>query len=118
MQIGVSDRAPAGMRRHVARNDPERALRRGIGYERKEDAQLRRRARFLHAVIVASGAAKNNAALPTTWGAALPTGIVYWLYATWSSALGFSKNCSSSVEFLSAVVDAWLPWIVVVTASK
>ena len=24
-------------------------------------------------------------------------------------AFGFSKNCSSSVEFLSAVVDAWLP---------
>ena len=39
-------------------------------------------------------------------------------FATDSSALGFSKNCSSSVEFLSAVVDAWLPWIVVVTASK
>ena len=38
--------------------------------------------------------------------------------ATCSSSFGFSKNCSSSVEFLSAVVDAWLPWIVVVTASK
>jgi len=38
--------------------------------------------------------------------------------ATCSSVFGFSKNCSSSVEFLSAVVDAWLPWIVVVTASK
>ena len=29
-----------------------------------------------------------------------------------------SRNCSSSVEFRSAVVDDWLPWIVVVTASK
>ncbi len=38
--------------------------------------------------------------------------------ATDSSVFGFSKNCSSSVEFLSAVVDAWLPWIVVVIASK
>ena len=29
-----------------------------------------------------------------------------------------SKNCSSSVEWLSAVVDDWLPCTVVVTASK
>ena len=35
-----------------------------------------------------------------------------------ATTLTLSKNCSSSVEFLSAVVDAWLPWIVVVTASK
>jgi len=29
-----------------------------------------------------------------------------------------SKNCSSSVEWLNAVVDDWLPCTVVVTASK
>ena len=38
--------------------------------------------------------------------------------ATCNSLFGFSKNCSSSVEFLRAVVDAWLPDIVVVIASK
>ena len=39
-------------------------------------------------------------------------------FATDSSAFGFSKNCSSSVEPLSAVVDDWPPWIACVTASK
>jgi len=38
-------------------------------------------------------------------------------FATCRSGL-LSKNCSSSVECLSAVVDAWLPCTVVVTASK
>src|SRR5439155_13584116 len=76
IQIGVGDRAPAGVPRHVARDVPESPLRGGIGYERKKDPQLGRRA-SLHAIIVASGAPKNNAALPTTWGAALPTGNVY-----------------------------------------
>src|SRR5438552_9951107 len=35
-----------------------------------------------------------------------------------NSAWGFSKNCSSSVEPLSAVVDDSPPWMVCVTASK
>src|ERR1700751_5125845 len=38
--------------------------------------------------------------------------------ATDSSAFGFSKNCSSSVEPLSAVVDDCPAWTVCVTASK
>ena len=39
-------------------------------------------------------------------------------FATESSAFGFSKNCSSSVDPLSAVVDDCPPCTVCVTASK
>src|SRR5436190_6603432 len=92
MQIGVGDRAPAGVRRHVARNVPECPLRGGVGYERKKDAQLGRKGRSLHAIIVASGAPKNNAALPTTWGAALPTGIVYRALRDVELRLGFFEE--------------------------
>jgi len=51
------------------------------------------------------------------WQARPPSGDRSRVYAA-AAALLLSKNCSSSVECDSAVVEALLPWTVVVTASK
>ncbi len=123
--------APAGAaRRHRAASAAMRSRAAASGPQREEHAQRRVGdpsrwlalagrgcARRRHADSVDAGPKKNRAALA---GGAVPGGeaICVQPLATCSSAFGLSKNCSSSVEFLSAVVDAWLPWIVVVTASK
>ena len=102
----------AGRARYLAGKRSDRRAARCAGpYGEEEPLRLARRG------IVHAGTIKQRrgslAAAPARIGE-----LVAYPFATESSAFGLSKNCSSSVEPLSAVVEDCPPWIVCVTASK
>ena len=84
--------------------DPSYALSRGP----KHDVAARTRVRKTSRANLTNGAAAIERLLRYA--------LAVFCYAL--AVFFLSKNCSSSVEWLNAVVEDWLPCTVVVTASK